>query len=261
MERVSFLLEATNEQISCLLNPEKLTIRRYAGVRMRHSLSGTLSSAALREYPILYTGGGHTEIEMQLLFDTTLDISGSAATVPRIEDVRNWTNRLHLLTEAQQRSGEQALIPIIRMIWGRDWNIPGVISHLAERLEYFTLEGVPRRSWLTVRMLRVDVAPRLDDERRLREWQNIASQVDGLDSLIDQEGQDPTDILALHDFREGDRLDTLAEQYYGNVHFWRLIARYNQITDPFDIPIGRRLLIPSADVLERTSIEAEGEIL
>src|SRR5262249_57036441 len=45
--------------------------------------------------------------------------------------------------------------PLARFIWGKSWNIPGVIAEVAERLEWFTPEGIPRRSWLRMRMLRV----------------------------------------------------------------------------------------------------------
>ena len=33
MERVTFLLEATGEQLSCMLNPNTVVVRRSAGVR------------------------------------------------------------------------------------------------------------------------------------------------------------------------------------------------------------------------------------
>jgi hypothetical protein len=42
------------------------------------------------------------------------------------------------------------------LIWGKSWNIPGIVVAVAERLEHFTAAGVPRRSWLRLRLLRVE---------------------------------------------------------------------------------------------------------
>ena len=43
--------------------------------------------------------------------------------------------------------------------------------------------------------------------------------------------------------QEGDRLDNLAYEYYGNQHLWWYIARANNIS-AMNIPAGTRLRIP-----------------
>ena len=60
MERVAFLIEDTNERLSCLLNPENLVVRRIAGVQPRRSAAGQLTGVGLADDPLLYTGGGRT---------------------------------------------------------------------------------------------------------------------------------------------------------------------------------------------------------
>jgi hypothetical protein len=72
MERVAFLIERTNETLPCLLNPNTLVMRRVAGVRPRQSAGGQLTGTGLADDPLLYTGGGKTEMEMDLLFDVSL---------------------------------------------------------------------------------------------------------------------------------------------------------------------------------------------
>jgi hypothetical protein len=72
MERVAFMLEDTGERIGCLLNPESLVIRRSAGVQPRRSVSGVLSGAAQQDTPVLFTGGGRTVLELDLLFDINI---------------------------------------------------------------------------------------------------------------------------------------------------------------------------------------------
>ena len=39
-------------------------------------------------------------------------------------------------------------LPVVRLIWGKRWNLPGVVVAAAERLERFTVDGSPQRSWL-----------------------------------------------------------------------------------------------------------------
>ncbi len=47
-----------------------------------------------------------------------------------------------------------------------------------------------------------------------------------------------------HVMKRGDTLYSLAREYYGDAKRWREIARANNIQDPNDIPIGKRLVIP-----------------
>ena len=72
MERVAFLIEDTNQRIGCLLNPESLIIRRRAGVRARQSAGGLVTGADLADDQLLYSGGGNTELTMNLLFGVSL---------------------------------------------------------------------------------------------------------------------------------------------------------------------------------------------
>ena len=151
MERVAFLIEETNERLSCLLNPESLVTRRVAGVRPRGSVSGQLTGLGLADDPLLYTGGGSTQLDLDLLFDVTLAGSSIAS-----EDVRDLTRPLWRLAENAMDDEGYGQLPLARFIWGRSWNMLGAVVAVAERLEYFTPEGVPRRSWLSMRMLRVN---------------------------------------------------------------------------------------------------------
>jgi len=94
VERVSFLVEATGTRLSCLLNPETLAVRRLAGVRPRQTASGALTGAELSDDPLLHTGGGRTEIDLDLLFDLSL---GGGTVVA--DDVRDLTRPFWNLAE------------------------------------------------------------------------------------------------------------------------------------------------------------------
>lgn len=40
------------------------------------------------------------------------------------------------------------------------------------------------------------------------------------------------------------RLDIIANEYYGTPNYWWVIAQANYIIDPFDVPVGTQLRIP-----------------
>ncbi len=155
MDRVAFLIEASNQRIDCLLNPENLVIQRQAGVRARRSASGQVAGPGLGEDPLLFTGGGRTQFDLDLLFD--VDLSGSSI---RVKDVRELTRPLQQLAENSAQDQNPRRLPLVRFVWGKTWNIPGYVTALVERLEAFTPEGVPQRSWLRLRFLRADEAPK-----------------------------------------------------------------------------------------------------
>lgn len=86
MERVAFLIEDTGEHLGCLLNPETVVMQRSAGVEPRRSAGGKLSGTGLADDPLLFTGGGHTELRLDLLFDVDL-----APALLHVQDVRQMT--------------------------------------------------------------------------------------------------------------------------------------------------------------------------
>src|SRR5262245_4549911 len=117
MERVSFLVEATGDRLGCLLNPESVVVRRRAGVHARHSTSGPLAGAALKDDPLLYTGGGTTDVDLDLLFDVTL--AGSSVNT---NDVRDLTRPLFELSEGRATAVSPGEAPLVRFVWGKHWN-------------------------------------------------------------------------------------------------------------------------------------------
>jgi len=253
MERVAFLIEETGERIGCLLNPDTLVIRRAAGVQTRRSGGGQLTGAGLSDDPLLYTGGGKTELEIDLLFDVSL--AGSTVTT---EDVRDLTRPL--LGLAENTSGREGYKrpPLVRFVWGKSWNIPGVVAAVAERYEQFTAEGAPQRSWLRMRLLRVSepatnagvVAPLNDSTTS----QPVLTELpEGLE--IPEEQISVHEILGgdADDQAAGERLDEIAAQQYGDPAYWRLLAAFNDLDDPMRIPAGTALRIPPTSVVRKGS--------
>jgi hypothetical protein len=257
MERVAFLLEKTGERIVCMLNPSSVVVRRSAGVRQRHANSGPLTGAGLKNDPVLYTGGGKTEIFLDLLFDvnitgSTTATAGSTQAVsdptPVTVDVRSLTSALTKLAEGEVGDDGYGQIPVVRFVWGKVWNELGIVAAVAERLESFTPDGAPQRSWLRMRFLKTE-----DDTAA--QSSSLGTDLSS-DQLPDEEDVSPNE-LRFHQTKgageqgedsgsSAERLDEMATSYYGNPAWWRVIANFNNIDDPNMVTAGDRLMIPPA---------------
>jgi hypothetical protein len=245
VQRVTFLLTDSNERIGCMLNPESLVMRRCAGVSRRQSAGGLVTGAELADDPVFFTGGGSTELTLDLLFDINLGGSTIAA-----NDVRELTGPLWRLAENARRTGSDWRPAFALFFWGKAWAIRGVITAVAERLDYFTPGGVPQRAWLRLRLLRV--ADRVDDLvggavpppaiEAHRMLDPPPELVDGPAVVHDVQADGATPGA---DAGAGDRLDRLAYSYYGDASQWRLLAWFNDISDPFRLAAGTSIQVPA----------------
>lgn len=239
MERIAFLIEPEDVRISCLLNPETVVIKRTTGIKARESIGGALTGPGMSDAPLMFTGGGQTWIDLELLFDVHLP-GGTF----RTHDVRDLSGVFFKMAENSVDTNGISTPPVVRMVWGKSWNIPGVVTHVAERLDCFSASGVPARSWLKLRMRRVP-----EDEGEtlsIFEWLN---DLETSLKIIDQLDQQAADS-ALTDEQSAvvlfnERLDLLAQRFYGNPSLWRFIAAMNRITDPFAHGVTITIRIPS----------------
>lgn len=249
MARVAFLLEPSGERIGALLNPETLVVRRTAGLRPRRALSGGIAGGSPLDEPLLFTGGGTTELLLELLFDVSL-----LGTSVQTEDVRDLTQPLWRLAENSVTEGGFARPPPVRLVWGKHLIEPTVVASIAERLEHFTPAGAPRRSWVRMRLVRVEepISPGAEAP---------PAPISGLTAEQVTEGLPPESFEA-HEVLgaggspgqppvAGQRLDEIAQQYYGDPALWRLIASLNGIADPMHVPSGTVLRLPPASALRR----------
>jgi hypothetical protein len=252
VQRVAFLVEDTGVRLGCLLNPESVVVRRTAGIRHRQSGGGPLSAVAMTDDALVYTGGGITELQLDLLFDVSLAGSSLRAT-----DVRTLTAPLWELTENQVGDDGYARVPRVRFVWGKSWNIPGVVAAVAERLEFFTPGGAPRRSWLRMRFLRTQMSTSdlsTTGGAVMPIVTTLEPQPPAVTPPAEERVVDVIGGVSEEGARAGappPRLDVLAGRYFGHPSWWRLIAVVNGIADPLRVS-ARQLRIPSASTPEGT---------
>jgi hypothetical protein len=264
MERAAFLIQdptrrSTRARLSCLLNPNTLVFRRLAGLRRLRSLAGAVTGEALRDDPLLQTGGGYTELRVDLLFDVNIPgtwVGGPpapgapGAPAEEVErDVRDLTRPLWDLAENQERPGEAAGPPNVLFIWGKHGGFSAVVAAVAERLESFTARGVPQRSFLRLRLVRAD------EEAASEPLTTPAPSGVAAPPVLEPEPGSPLDVLPAAEqppaetyesyVSPGHPLFLTAASFLGSPSLWSLIARANPDVDPLFVPPGTVLRIPT----------------
>jgi hypothetical protein len=234
MERVAFLVDESGERVDCLLNPETVQVTRLAGVRPRSAATGALVGTGLADDPLLFTGGGRTELVLDLLFD--VDVVDEQT---RPEDVRLLTRRLWMLAENSAEERGSVRPPLVRLVWGKTWNVPGVIVAIAERFDAFAIGGNPRRSWLRLKLVRMaesatQAQAGFDDDLATAQSPKVAPGT-AVQATGDGDAQPGY---------SGVRFDLLAHDALGSPLRWRRLAEHNRIANPLDVVPGTALTVP-----------------
>lgn len=161
---------------------------------------------------------------------------------PTSVDVRSLTQPLWALAENGDPVNGNIAPQRVRFIWGRSWNVPGVVLAAAERLERFDPEGIPQRSWLNLLLRRVEEeadpgsspAPPTSPQFEINPASTPTddSGDDGIVVPVDDEG------LALTP------LHMIAAERYGDPRYDRAIAEYNDLDDLLQLDEGRTIRLP-----------------
>jgi len=229
--RVAFLIEETGERIGCMLNPQSLLLQRRTGVQSRHTVAGSVNGERFKDDQLLYTGGGKTELTLDLLFD--VGVNGSSV---QSDNVCDLTAPIWRLSENAQHQGCQSQPALCRFIWGKFWNIPAVVTAVAERLDLFDSDGIPKRSWLRMRLQRLTEQIMPSRASSPQSATQTSAAIGAEASLVEQE--------IVGGEVSGERLDQLAHHYYQDCSLWRYLAIFNNLADPMHIPDGMVLEIP-----------------
>jgi hypothetical protein len=240
MERVAFIVDETGERIDCLLNPETFEVRRLAGLRAPGAGADRLVGRGRADDPVHFTGGGRTELLLDMVFDVDLVETGAAP-----PDVRQLTSRLWNLAENSAQELGTGRPPLVRLVWGKSWNVPAVVAAIAERFDAFTAAGAPGRSWMRVKLVRVDEP----DSATARSFDEELDRA----ATTSPPGERPAVVEAIGDGAGGGasagasgvRFDLLATEAVGSPLAWRELAEANGVDNPLDVPAGQVLAVPS----------------
>lgn len=207
--RIINLDDSSEQPIECLFNPSEYTF----------SKRNTWSKGEIKgkNVPQLEFGGGDSmTLKMQLFFDTY-----AAA-----QDVRQTTNRLWALMNINERLTDMTSIkgrpPMVEFQWGATWSFKAVITDISQKFTLFRYDGTPVRATLDIAFLQAKEEGRYP-------------------------GQNPTTIgkpgYKRRVVQEGDSIDWIAYDEYGDSAMWRFIAESNNLDDPRRLRPGQVLAI------------------
>lgn len=165
---------------------------------------------------IKFVKAGAQTLRLNLVFDTYE--SG--------EDVSLVTNQLWKLMEAKTRKEsdktKKVPPPDVAFEWGV-FNFAAVITNMTQKFTLFKHDGTPVRAKVDITFVQYN-------------------------DVNDYPGQNPTSgggqIQRIWRVTQGDRLDTISAEVYGDATKWRVIADYNGIINPVNLRNGQTLTIP-----------------
>lgn len=195
--------------IDCLFNPNEYTFSKR-NTWKKEPVKG-------KNVPQLeFVGGDSMTLKMQLFFDTYA--TG--------DDVRKTTDRIWKLMSINEKLTDMTSIkgrpPTVEFHWGSTWSFGAVITDISQKFTMFRYDGKPVRATLDVTFLQVK------DQGKYP-------------------GQNPTTVgqpgYRRRIVNEGETLDWIAFEEYGNCAMWRLIAEINNLDDPMRLRPGQVLAI------------------
>jgi LysM repeat protein len=197
------------QPVECMFNPKEFTIQKQNNWQ-RGKVQG-------KEVPQLeFSGGNASTLQMELFFDTYEDD----------KDVRDLTNKIWGLMAVDEslkdRTTTRGRPPLCQFMWGPMKSFKAVITSISQKFTMFKSDGTPVRATLSVSFQEAEKA----DSYPL---QNPTS------------GGSPG--YKTRRVKEGDALDWIAHEEYGDASLWRFIADTNNIDNPKILEPGQILSI------------------
>jgi hypothetical protein len=190
--------------VVCHFNPKDLSVSRTIKWEEKTNIGNNASNLS-------FGGGKADDLTIPLLFDSTA--TG--------EDVRKSYEMLIELAniDAQKKNTKTNMgePPFCRFEWGKFLSFTAVITKLTQKFIMFKADGTPVRAEVSVTLKQVDKKPKP---------QNPTSR------------SETRKIWIVH---EGQTLDWIAYQEYGNPAYWRHIAETNNLADPKELRPGQVL--------------------
>lgn len=212
LEKAIITNTVTSERISVLFNPEEYTVSKDVNFAQTSipGLSGPL---------LQFVNGNMQTLEMELLVDTYEEHKEGSRSYNRAgDDVRTLTRQITDLMDIEPTTHAP---PVLLFTWA-SLSFTCVLARASQRFIMFRPDGAPVRARLQV---------------TFNEFRNV-------DLEAKEVKRETADFSKLHVLQQGETLDGIARQTYGNPALWRPIALRNRIDDPRRLRIGARLIVP-----------------
>ena len=194
----------SNKKVTADFNPDTFTIVKGNDWTSKPDIGDDVPE-------IIFSGGRAENLELDLLFDSTGDSS----------DVRKKYDKLYAMAMVDPATNERGQgQPIHVMVqWGEFISFVAVISRITQTFMMFKADGTPVRA-------RVGVCFTQVYDGKKKGGQNPTSRTETRRTWVVEQGQ---------------RLDWIAYQEYGDSSAWRHIADANGILNPTHLRAGQIL--------------------
>lgn len=204
--------QTTRDRVTFLFNPTEYTVTK--GATWNRPQSSGAKSATKPQF-----GGTNPQtLAMEIFFDDWEARKGTIAA--DVAALLEWTKPTP--ASVQKKKPEP---PILTFDWGNNpaiHDFRGYLKSISAKYTLFDTDGTPLRVSATITMEEVPTDPKA---------QNPSSG--------SREGRRSRTL------REGDTLQSVAYDEYGDPTLWRALATFNDIDDPLRVRSGTGLLIPS----------------
>ena len=208
--------------VECQFNPTELGIKR--------TVEWTGSPVAERDFPRTEFKGGHSATYSLNLYFDAYATDDYISPKPERKDIRKDINAL--MAMSLRTYGYSLPIPYpyvgepptIIFVWGGIKLFRAVMTSIDVKYTMFDENGVPTRATCNCQFM---------------------ERSHPLDFLPPQNPTTRTESRQTVRVTQGDRLDLIANNFYGDSRMWRAIAQENDIDDPFNLKPGQLLAMPN----------------
>ncbi len=209
-------------ELKCQFNPATLEVLKTVGYQMNPSVT--------RDFPeTVFQGGSAASWSTELYFDAYARMTHDKMDQKR-HDIREDINKLMAMT--LRTSGYSLPLPYpvmgvpptVILVWGELKLFRAVLTSCVVTYLAFDKKGIPVRAKANV---------------------NFKEQSHPMDFLPPQNPSSRTEAHNTIRVTQGDRLDLIANDYYGDSRMWRAIAEKNDLEDPFNLKPGQLLTMPN----------------
>ncbi len=155
-----------------------------------------------------YQKASEGDFTIELLFDST-DTG---------KDVKELIEPLKKITVMDENLHSP---PPCLFVW-KDAVFKGVVTKVTKKFTYFYNDGTPARARVTLTLKSFKTQKEIETETI----------------------KNSADVTKKRVFKESDNLWLIAYEEYGDISFWKLIAKENKILNPLEIEAGTEIIIP-----------------
>lgn len=198
-------------EVEVLFNPSQYKLTDSAVYREQNT--------TWKDSPLLnYKGGRSSSLSMELFLDTGPKLTTTVVTSKQAKDV---SKKVKEFTDLVYIEGSQHAPPKVRFVWG-SLSFYGVLTEVVSTYTRFTMEGMPIQARLSVKF---KSAPDKGQKRK-----------SPFESPDRTKCRTVTEDCSIWD---------IAQNEYGDMSKWKVIANANDISNPLNIAPGTVLKVPA----------------